>query len=81
MPDTFAVHAHHVYRSHPDLDPEVSSCVLSWYSGLTVAMPCVIQGDQNLFLSDKLNPRELLLPATSRIASECRHRASYQKTV
>ena len=60
MMDAFVVHAHHVYRGHPDLDPGSLSFryVFSRLFGLAVAMPRVIQREQNLFLFDKLIPHD-----------------------
>ena len=62
MLNAFVAHAHHVYRSHSDLDPRSFSFLYALFrsSGLAVAMPCVVQGDQNLFLFDRLVPQGLL---------------------
>lgn len=71
-PTAFVIHAHHACCSHPDLDPGVSLMYAFFRSpSLAVGMPCVIQGDQNLFLFGKLVPQgSLLLAVAPKFATE-----------
>lgn len=62
--DAFVVHAHHVCRSHPGLDPGVSLLYVFLRSSCpAVAVSCVIRRARNLFLFGKLAPQGLLLLA------------------
>jgi len=55
MRNAFVVHAHHVYRHHPDLDSGVSnSCMFSSNSPILLCHIVRYIENQNLFLFDKL---------------------------